>query len=206
MATIVYSLFFYGFAFFMLSSALAAILAKSPITSVLSLILCFFNAAGLFMLVGAEFLALILIVVYVGAVAVLFLFVVMMLNINFAEVSRKFVKFLPYAVLIGVIIAGELIASISYFSNLEGFYSLNEATFKLADEDVTASIGYVIYTDYFILFQLAGLILLVAMISAIVLTLRPRKNNKSQIIANQVARTKEQGLRKVDVNPGEGLR
>ena len=178
--------FFYLFSAIMLASAFMVIAARNPVHSVLFLILAFVNAAGLFLLAGAEFLGMILIVVYVGAVAVLFLFVVMMLDVDFAELKRGFLQVLPIGALVGVVVAIELILVVgSWVIAPEGSAPLG-APMK-AGLSNTAALGQVLYTQYLLFFQLAGLILLTAMIGAIVLTLR-HKNVKRQNIPDPNAR------------------
>ena len=184
---IVQTVAFYVFAAVAVISALLVVGNRNPVYSVLFLILTFFNAAGLFVLMGAEFLAMLLIVVYVGAVAVLFLFVVMMLDVDFAELKRGFLQVLPIGALVGVVVAIELILVVgSWVIAPEGSAPLG-APMK-AGLSNTAALGQVLYTQYLLFFQLAGLILLTAMIGAIVLTLR-HKNVKRQNIPDQNART-----------------
>ena len=180
--------FFYLFATVLIASAFMVIASKNPVHSVLFLILAFVNAAGLFLLLEAEFLAMILVVVYVGAVAVLFLFVVMMLDVDFAELRQGFLKYLPLGTLLGFIVAGELTATGLFWTI--GETSLSQVTTR-APQDLpnTVALGDVIYTQYFVLFQAAGLVLLTAMIGAIVLTLRHRPFVKRQSIPEQNART-----------------
>ncbi|HWT50783.1 MAG TPA: NADH-quinone oxidoreductase subunit J, partial [Caulobacter sp.] len=179
--------------------------AKNPVHSVLFLITAFFSAAGLFVLMGAEFLAMLLIVVYVGAVAVLFLFVVMMLDVDFAELRQGFAQYLPIGGLVGGILTLEMI-----------FVAATVATNGAAGKNAvpmaspvgvpnTEAIGRVLYTDYIFFFQLAGLVLLVAMIGAIVLTLRHKPGVKRQDIGKQVARTPKTGMELVQIKPGEGI-
>ncbi|MEO0608274.1 MAG: NADH-quinone oxidoreductase subunit J [Pseudomonadota bacterium] len=192
---------FYIFAAIVTVSALAVIMAKNPVHSVLWLILTFFTAAGLFVLIGAEFIAMLLVVVYVGAVAVLFLFVVMMLDVDFVELKQGTLRYWPFAGLIGL----AFIAEIGLASFARG--SAQNTTFDAspgADTNAEA-IGQVMYTDYFLLFQIAGLILLVAMIGAIVLTLRERPGVKRQNIAKQTSRRREDATEKVYVEPGKGI-
>lgn len=200
------ALFFYLFAFVAIASAFMVIWAKNPVHSVLFLILTFFNAAGLFLLTGAEFLAMILLVVYVGAVAVLFLFVVMMLDIDFKQLRSTALEYAPVGALIGVILAAELIVVIggSVISPVIGKTIANPIP-DLAARTNTAALGDQLYTTYVYFFQIAGLVLLVAMIGAIVLTLRHRTNIKRQDIAAQVARTPETAVHVVKVKPGQGL-
>ena len=176
-------------------------MAKNPVHSVLWLILAFFAAAGLFVLIGAEFLAMLLVVVYVGAVAVLFLFVVMMLDVDFVELKQGTLRYWPFAALIGIAFIAQI--ALASFAR-EGS---NTATFDAspgADTNAEA-IGQVMYTEYFLLFQLSGLILLVAMIGAIVLTLRERPGVKRQNIAKQTSRRREDAIEKVAVEPGRGI-
>jgi NADH-quinone oxidoreductase subunit J len=198
------SAFFYLFAAVVTASAFMVISARNPVHSVLYLILAFFNAAGLFLLMGAEFLAMILVVVYVGAVAVLFLFVVMMLDVDFAELREGFLQYLPVGALVGIIVLIELIMVVG------GWVTSGEAVRLAADkapEGVTntEALGRVLYTDYIYFFQVSGLILLVAMIGAIVLTLRHKEGVKRQDIAAQVARNKAVGLETRKVKSGQGI-
>ncbi len=192
---------FYIFAAIVTVSALAVIMARNPVHSVLWLILTFFTSAGLLVLIGAEFLAMLLVVVYVGAVAVLFLFVVMMLDVDFVEMKQGSLRYWPFAMLIGLIFIAEI--ALAGFAR-EGNH---QATFDAApgaDSNVEA-IGQVMYTDYVLLFQLAGLILLVAMIGAIVLTLRYRTGIKRQSVAAQTARRRKDATEAVHVEPGKGI-
>ena len=193
---------FYIFATIVTVSALAVIVAKNPVHSVLWLILTFFTAAGLFVLIGAEFLAMLLVVVYVGAVAVLFLFVVMMLDVDFVELKQGTLRYWPFAALIGVAFIAE-IALASFARGGERSASAFDAS--PGAETNTEAIGQVMYTEYFLLFQMSGLILLVAMIGAIVLTLRERPGVKRQNIAKQTSRRREDAIEKVAVEPGRGI-
>jgi NADH-quinone oxidoreductase subunit J len=186
----------------MILAALGVVSARNPVHSVLLLILTFFNAAALFVLVGAEFLAMILIVVYVGAVAVLFLFVVMMLDIDFAELKRGTLQLLPIGGGVGLLLAIELAVLLSVNFRLPRTAHLGAAT--PANLSNTAAIGRILYTDYIYYFQIAGLVLLVAMIGAIVLTLRHRPGVRRQSIARQNARTPAMAIEMVDIKPGEG--
>lgn len=191
---------FYCFAAVAIASAVMVISARNPVHSVLFLILTFFNAAGLFVLIGAEFIAMILIVVYVGAVAVLFLFVVMMLDINFAEMRAGFQKYLPIGLVVGGILVFELVAAM-YGDAFSG------ATLPAATEiSNTRALGNVLYTKYMYLFQVAGLILLVAMIGAISLTMRRRSGVRRQVIAEQNMRRREDSVEIVDVPVGASAR
>lgn len=198
------SAFFYLFAAVVTASAFMVIAARNPVHSVLYLILAFFNAAGLFLLMGAEFLAMILVVVYVGAVAVLFLFVVMMLDVDFAQLREGFLQYLPIGALVGLIVLIELVMVI-------GSWVVSSEAPRLAVEKApdgltnTEALGRVLYTDYIYFFQASGLILLVAMIGAIVLTLRHKEGVKRQNIADQVARNKAAGLEVRKVKSGQGI-
>lgn len=200
------ALFFYIFAFVAVASALMVISAKNPVHSVLFLILTFFNAAGLFLLTGAEFLAMILLVVYVGAVAVLFLFVVMMLDVDFAELRSGVLKYAPVGLLVGIILAVELIVFVG--GNLISAEAAKSVTLPipaLTERTNTAALGDVLYSNYIYFFQLSGLVLLVAMIGAIVLTLRHRTHVRRQDISAQVARSPETAVEVVKVKPGQGI-
>jgi NADH-quinone oxidoreductase subunit J len=200
------SLAFYLFAGVAIASAIMVITARNPVHSVLFLILTFFNSAGLFVLMGAEFLAMILVVVYVGAVAVLFLFVVMMLDINVARAREGFLQYLPVGAVIGLILLAELVMVIGGWSLEPGLVAVaSSPTPPLAELSNTESIGVILYTEYAYLFQAAGLILLVAMIGAIVLTHRVRENVRKQRIPDQLARRAEETVVLRKVNPGEGI-
>ena len=180
--------------------------SKNPVHSVLFLILVFFNAAGLFLLLGAEFLAMILLVVYVGAVAVLFLFVVMMLDIDFTELRAGVLDYAPIGALIGVILAAELIVVVGgTVISPEIAKSVAMPIPAITERANTAALGDVLYTNYVYFFQIAGLVLLVAMIGAIVLTLKHRTHVKRQNIADQVARNPATAVELVKVKPGQGL-
>jgi len=187
------SLFFYLFAAMTVASGLMVITARNPVHAVLFLILAFFNAAGLFILMGAEFLAMLLVVVYVGAVAVLFLFVVMMLDIDYADLREGFQRHLPIGLIVGGILLVELLVIFSGPGTTMGVAAIETSRSN------TALIGDVIYTDFIFLFQLAGLILLVAMIGAITLTMRHREGVKRQSIARQNARTREETITLISV-------
>ena len=180
--------------------------ARNPVHSVLFLILAFFNAAGLFVLLGAEFLAMILVVVYVGAVAVLFLFVVMMLDIDFVELRQGFLDYVPIGAFIGLIVLAELIlvASSAIIAPETGTI-IAQPIPDISDRTNIQALGDILYTNYIYLFQAAGMILLVAMVGAIVLTLRSREGVKRQVIADQVNRKREDGVVLVPVKPGQGL-
>ena len=196
---------FYLLAAITVASGLLVITARNPVHSVLFLILAFFTAAGLFVMLGAEFLAMLLVVVYVGAVAVLFLFVVMMLDVDFSQLREGFSRYLPIGMVVGGVLAIEMILVATTIAN-RGAASLNAAP---ANPDAALpnaeAIGRVLYTDYVYFFQAAGLVLLVAMIGAIVLTLRHRPGVRRQNIGNQVARTPKTGMDIVQIKSGEGL-
>ncbi len=197
---------FYLFAAITVASGLLVITARNPVHSVLWLILAFFSSAGLFVLLGAEFLAMLLVIVYVGAVAVLFLFVVMMLDIDFVRLREGFQQYLPFGLIIAGILVGELIT-------LGGVWqAVGDVSANLADKapdatevDNTAALGQLIYTQYIFIFQTAGMVLLVAMIGAIVLTLRSRPGVKKQNIGRQNARRPDEAFRLVDVESGQGV-
>jgi len=200
------ALTFYLFAGITVASAFMVIAARNPVHSVLYLILTFFTSAGLFVLMGAEFVAMIVVVVYVGAVAVLFLFVVMMLDINFVELRQGFLQYLPIGATIGLLMLVELLLV------LGGWASAPEAGPKgavpipdISQVTNTEALGQVLYTKYIHLFQGAGLILLIAMVGAIVLTLRRRDGVKRQDISRQNARTPEDGVELIQIKPGQGL-
>jgi NADH-quinone oxidoreductase subunit J len=200
------ALFFYLFAGICVASAFMVIAARNPVHSVLFLILAFVNAAGLFVMMGAEFLAMILVVVYVGAVAVLFLFVVMMLDVDFAELRQGFLSYLPVGALIGFVLLVELLLVVGAWAIGPGVPKAITAPIPpLETVTNTEAIGLLLYTRYVYFFQAAGLILLVAMIGAIVLTLRHKERVKRQNIAAQVARTKATAIDVVKVQPGQGL-
>ncbi|MEO0816797.1 MAG: NADH-quinone oxidoreductase subunit J [Pseudomonadota bacterium] len=182
------------------ASAIFVIAARNPVHSVLWLILSFFTAAALLVLIGAEFLAMLLVVVYVGAVAVLFLFVVMMLDVDFVELKQGFLSYLPFAALVGLAFFAE-IALVSFAGAVEGD-RLQPSPGAATNAE---AIGQVMYTEYLLLFQISGIILLVAMIGAIVLTLRRRPHVRRQNIAQQTARRRSEAFEAVDVKPGKGL-
>jgi NADH-quinone oxidoreductase subunit J len=197
--------FFYLFATVTIASGFMVIASRNPVQSVLFLILAFVNAAGLFLMMGAEFLAMILVIVYVGAVAVLFLFVVMMLDVDFAELRQGFLQYLPVGVLIGIVFLLELILVVGAYSIDPGLIHSPQVPIPPADVMTnTEAIGQVLYTRYFYFFQAAGLILLVAMIGAIVLTLRERVGVRRQNISRQNARTQDEAVevRKVPFRQG----
>jgi len=197
------ALAFYLFSAILIASAIMVIASRNPVHSVLFLILSFFNAAGLFVLLGAEFLGMILVVVYVGAVAVLFLFVVMMLDVDFAELKRGALQYLPFGGLIGLVLVVELIMAGSVWV-LQPAALAAKAHATPAGLTNTEALGRILYTDYVYYFQIAGLVLLVAMIGAIVLTLRSRPGVRRQNIAVQNARTAAMAVEMVDIKPGQG--
>ena len=199
------ALFFYLFSVVLVGSAVMVIASRNPVHSVLFLILAFVNASGLFILLGAEFLAMILVVVYVGAVAVLFLFVIMMLDVDFAALREGFLEYLPVGLLVGAIFLAELLL-------VAGGWVINPTVAKTITAPIpgnvsnTEAIGLVLYTTYIHYFQIAALVLLVAMIGAIVLTLRHKANVKRQNISVQNARTKAAAMAVRQVPSGQGLR
>ena len=200
------AIFFYLFAFAAIGAAFMVISARNPVHSVLYLILTFVNAAGLFMLTGAEFLAMILLVVYVGAVAVLFLFVVMMLDVDFAELKSGALAYAPIGAMVGIILAAELIVVLGGYAFVPDLAtSVAMPTPNVLTRHNTAALGDILYTDYIYYFQIAGLILLVAMIGAIVLTLRHKVGVKRQDVSRQVARTQATAIEIKKVETGKGI-
>jgi len=200
------ALFFYVFAAITVASAFMVIASRNPVHSVLFLILAFVNAAGLFVLVGAEFLAMILVVVYVGAVAVLFLFVVMMLDVDFAELRQGFLQYLPIGVIVGFIFLVELLLVVGSWitgANVSG--AIRSPIPPVTEVTNTQALGRVLYTTYVHFFELAGLVLLVAMIGAIVLTLHHKVSAKRQSVAAQNARSKATAIEIRKVRPGQGI-
>ena len=202
---ILYSISFYLFSTIAVFSALMVISAKNPVHSVLFLILSFVNASGLFVLLGAEFLAMILVVVYVGAVAVLFLFVVMMLDINFIKLREGFLQYLPFGALLGLVLIIEL--GMLFYTESYSEISLVEFSNKplITEIENTKMIGEILYTDYFYLFQISGIILLVAMIGSITLTLRDRGKVKRQDINSQNNLDSKNAIEKKKIKLGEGI-
>ena len=200
-----YSITFYVFSLVAVLSALMVISARNPVHSVLFLILSFVNASGLFVLLGAEFLAMILVVVYVGAVAVLFLFVVMMLDINFVKLREGFLQYLPFGALLGIVLIIELGILFLTKSFSENSLSKFIESPVMNDVENTKLIGQVLYTDYFYLFQISGLILLVAMVGSITLTLRDRGQVKRQNISQQNYKNANDSIEKKKVKLGEGI-
>ena len=194
------TLFFYLFASITCLAGLMVISSRNPVHSVLFLILAFFNAAGLFVLLGAEFLAMLLVVVYVGAVAVLFLFVVMMLDINFVELREGFQRYMPLGLGVGGVLLAEIL--FVFFNSAD----MPETVVMVNEVSNTRALGRILYTDYIYLFQLAGLILLVAMIGAIALTLRKRENVRRQSIKSQLERTRADSIEVVSVPSNTGVK
>ena len=206
MAELLTTLTFYVFAAATIFSALMVISSKNPVHSVLFLIFAFFNSAGLFVLIGAEYIAMTLVIVYVGAVAVLFLFVVMMLDINFAELREGFQKYLPMGMVVGGLVFFEIFF-VMYVSMAapEAFSPVAHAIPGGAEVTNTEAIGGLLYTWYLYPFQMAGIILLIAMIGAIVLTLRGRSGVRKQNIGKQLARKRKDSVAIVSVKSGEGI-
>ncbi|MDJ0929700.1 NADH-quinone oxidoreductase subunit J [Breoghania sp.] len=203
---ILHALFFYLFAAVTVTSAFMVISSRNPVHSVLFLILTFFNSAGLFLMLGAEFLALILVVVYVGAVAVLFLFVVMMLDVDFVELRQGFLQYLPVGALVGLVLLIELLLVLGGWSiSADVVASAVTPIPSLSDLSNTEAIGTVLYTRYIFFFQIAGLVLLVAMIGAIVLTLRHKAFAKRQNIAEQVGRDPKTAIEVRKIDSGKGI-
>ncbi len=203
---LLHAIFFYLFAGVTVASAVMVIAARNPVHSVLFLILAFVNAAGLFVLMGAEFLAWILIIVYVGAVALLFLSVVMMLDVDFVALRRGVLSYLPVGVLIGAVLLVELLIIVGAWAvGPDVAKAITAPIPPPAQVSNTQALGLVLYTNYIYFFQAAGIILLVAMIGAIVLTLHHKPNVRRQIIAQQVARSKATAIEIVKVKPGQGL-
>jgi NADH-quinone oxidoreductase subunit J len=197
---------FYAFAIVTVAAGLMVTISRNPVHSVLWLILAFLSSAGLFVLLGAEFVAMLLIIVYVGAVAVLFLFVVMMLDIDFAELKGEMARTMPLAMLIGIIILMELSLGVDAWVQADGAMGLRDAVAPAADQvENTRALGLIIYDKYILLFQLSGLILLVAMIGAILLTMRHRKDVKRQNVLHQMWRDPAKAMELKDVKPGQGL-
>ncbi|CUH80312.1 NADH-quinone oxidoreductase subunit J [Tropicibacter naphthalenivorans] len=195
---------FYLFALSAIAGGLFTVVSRNPVHSVLWLILAFLSSAGLFVLMGAEFVAMLLIIVYVGAVAVLFLFVVMMLDVDFAELKAEMASYMPLALLIGLVLLMQLAMAFGVWEASELAASQMAAPMP-ADMHNTQALGMILYDQYFLLFQLAGLILLVAMIGAIVLTLRHRADVKRQDVVAQMMRDPATAMELRDVKPGQGL-
>jgi NADH-quinone oxidoreductase subunit J len=194
---------FYTFSMSTLIGGIFTVVSRNPVHSVLWLILAFLSAAGLFVLLGAEFVAMLLIIVYVGAVAVLFLFVVMMLDVDFAELKAEMAKYLPLGLLIGVIVLMQLMFALGVWDYSSGYEDRVAAV--IGNGTNTAELGAIIYDEYILIFQLSGLILLVAMIGAIVLTLRHRTDVKRQDVVAQMMRDPAKAMELKNVKPGQGL-
>ena len=199
------NLFFFLFASITVLSAIAVISSRNPVHSVLFLILAFVNSAGLFVLAGAEFLAMILLIVYVGAVAVLFLFVVMMLNVNYSDLKSGFLSYLPFGGLIGLVLIIEIGLMIGTWKYRDAFIKTSEIKIN-SNLSNTEAIGNVLYTEYLHYFQISGLILLVAMIGAILLTYRRKDNLKRQDITTQVSRERSESVQLQDVESFKGVK
>jgi NADH-quinone oxidoreductase subunit J len=196
---------FYLLAAVTIVSAFCVVSARNPVHSVLFLILSFFSAAGLFVLLGAEFLAMLLVVVYVGAVAVLFLFVVMMLDVDFTSLRQGFAQYMPLGAVVAGILAFEMVAVSATVASKGAAAANVDPQAAIGQLSNTETIGQVLYTHYAYFFQASGLVLLVAMIGAITLTLRHKPGVRRQVIADQVARTPETGMRITDLKPGQGI-
>lgn len=197
---------FWLFSICVIAGGLFTVISRNPVHSVLWLILAFLSASGLFVLLGAEFVAMLLIIVYVGAVAVLFLFVVMMLDVDFAELKAGMAQYMPLALLIGVVLLMQLGMAFGVWHFADTAEAARAAVTPAANEiHNTEALGLILYDQYFLLFQLAGLILLVAMIGAIVLTLRHRKDIKRQNVLEQMWRDPADAMELKDVKPGQGL-
>ena len=195
---------FYLFAISAITGGLFTVISRQPVHSVLWLILAFISSAGLFVLLGAEFVAMLLVIVYVGAVAVLFLFVVMMLDVDFAELKAEMAKYMPLALLIGIVLLMQFSFAVGAWDVADQAQNLRQAVTP-EDRHNTEALGLLLYDQYFLLFQLAGLILLVAMIGAIVLTLRHRQDVKRQDVLAQMYRDPATAMELKDVKPGQGL-
>ena len=198
------ALAFYLFAISVVTGGLFTVISRNPVHSVLWLILAFLSSAGLFVLLGAEFVAMLMIIVYVGAVAVLFLFVVMMLDVDFAELKAEMAKYLPLGLLIGLVILMQFVMAFGAWDSAS-VASDNLAQPVPTDRHNTEALGMILYDQYFLLFQLSGLILLVAMVGAIVLTLRHREDIKRQDVLAQMYRVPAQAMELRDGKPGQGL-
>jgi NADH-quinone oxidoreductase subunit J len=194
---------FYLFATLTIASAMAVIFARNPVHSVLWLILAFFNGAGLMLLLGAEFIAMLLVIVYVGAVAVLFLFVVMMLDIDFATLRTGFTRNLPFGILIAFVLLAEIIVAVGAW---QAGPTLSGRTVAATSQPNIVALGQLLYSRYLFAFELAGLILLVAMVGAIVLTHRSRRDTRPQKVWKQVARRPDEAVNLADPGVGEGMK
>lgn len=198
------ALAFYLFAICVITGGLFTVISRNPVHSVLWLILAFLSSAGLFVLLGAEFVAMLLIIVYVGAVAVLFLFVVMMLDVDFAKLKAEMAQYMPLALLIGVVLLMQFAIAFGAWETSSGAQAARAAPTPEGVEN-TAALGLLIYERYFLVFQLSGLILMVAMVGAIVLTLRQRSDVKRQNVLQQMYRDPDKAMELRDVKPGQGL-
>ena len=197
---------FYIFAIIAVFGGIMVVCARNPVHSVLCLILTFFTSAALFVLIGAEFLAMVLVVVYVGAVAVLFMFVVMMLDINFVEMREGFLQYMPIGLLVGIILLVELLMVLGTATiSPEVLATGTEPIPDMVHRQNTAALGDVLYTKYIYLFQTAGMILLTAMVGAIVLTLRQRPGVRKQVIRDQLTRRREDAVELKKIQPGQGI-
>ena len=197
---------FYAFAITAVAAGLLVTVSRNPVHSVLWLILAFLSSAGLFVLMGAEFAAMLLVIVYVGAVAVLFLFVVMMLDVDFAELKGEMARYMPLALLIGVVILMQFAMAYGAWVQADGALAMRGAATPDMDQvENTRALGLLLYDKYILLFQLAGMILLVAMIGAILLTLRHRRDIKRQNVLHQMWRDPAKAMELRDVKPGQGL-
>jgi NADH-quinone oxidoreductase subunit J len=202
----VFSFAFYMFAVITVTAGLMVTLSRNPVHSVLWLILAFLSTSGLFVMLGAEFVAMLLVIVYVGAVAVLFLFVVMMLDIDFAALKGELARYMPLGLLIGVVLLMQVAIGVGVWQVADGAEGLRQAVAPAPTEmENTRALGMILYDRYFLLFQLSGLILLVAMIGAILLTLRHRKDVKRQNVLQQMWRDPAKAMELKDVKPGQGL-
>jgi NADH-quinone oxidoreductase subunit J len=195
---------FYLFAAAVIAGGLFTVISRNPVHSVLWLILAFLSSAGLFVLLGAEFVAMLMIIVYVGAVAVLFLFVVMMLDVDFAQLKAEMARYMPLALLIGLVILMQFVIAFGAWESNAAAAELRTQLIPI-DRHNTEALGLILYDQYFLLFQLSGLILLVAMIGAIVLTLRHRSDVKRQNVLAQMYRDPAKAMELKDVRPGQGL-
>jgi len=196
------TLAFYLFATLVIASAVAVIFARNPVHSVLWLILAFFNAAGLMLLLGAEFIAMLVVIVYVGAVAVLFLFVVMMLDVDFASLRSGFTRNLPFGIIIALVLLAEIVIAISAW---KAGPAMSARAIPEASQPNIVALGQLLYSRYLLPFELAGLILLVAMIGAIVLTHRKRRDTRPQNVSRQIARRPQDAVRNMQPGVGEGM-
>jgi NADH-quinone oxidoreductase subunit J len=194
---------FYLFATLTIASAVAVIFARNPVHSVLWLILAFFNAAGLMLLLGAEFVAMLVVIVYVGAVAVLFLFVVMMLDVDFASLRTGFTRNLPFGIILALVLLAEIVIAVSAW---KAGPALDGRSIPAATQPNIVALGQLLYSRYLLPFELAGLILLVAMIGAIVLTHRERRDSRPQKVSRQIDRRPQDAVRKLQPGLGEGMK